>query len=93
MSFFDDAACKGKRTSLWFALPAGNQYQQRSKRRQENDLYAYARSICNACPVEGECLRYALDLARQGETVAGMWGGLDEIERAELVRRERRRSA
>ncbi len=38
------------------------------------------RRLCQSCPVQGECLSHALTC---GETF-GMWGGLNEGERANL---------
>ena len=43
---------------------------------------AAAKKVCGGCPVRGECLTWALDTG-QG---AGVWGGLDELERAGKVR-------
>jgi WhiB family redox-sensing transcriptional regulator len=47
-----------------------------------------AKAVCVACPVSGECLRWALDTCQD----AGVWGGLDEEERR-VIRRRRRREA
>jgi WhiB family transcriptional regulator, redox-sensing transcriptional regulator len=47
--------------------------------------YAYARRICQSCPVRVECLDYAM--AREPASRAsrhGMWGGLTPTERARL---------
>ena len=46
-----------------------------------------AKAVCAACPVRGECLRWALDTCQD----AGVWGGLDEEERR-VIRRQRRRA-
>jgi len=43
------------------------------------------KKICNSCPVQYECLEYALD---NGEAF-GVWGGLSEQERRLLRRRTR----
>ncbi|MFH9725464.1 WhiB family transcriptional regulator [Streptomyces sp. NPDC017254] len=48
-----------------------------------------AKSICRDCPVQVDCLRWAMDDSRQ---VTGVWGGLDEDERRTLKRRLRRRA-
>lgn len=45
---------------------------------------AEAKELCRRCPVQVECLEYALDR----QDVWGVWGGLTTRER-ELVRRER----
>jgi WhiB family redox-sensing transcriptional regulator len=39
-----------------------------------------ARSVCDRCPVTGECLAWALDTGQR----AGVWGGLSEEERNQL---------
>jgi WhiB family redox-sensing transcriptional regulator len=44
-----------------------------------------AKAVCAACPVRRECLRYALRAPEEH----GVWGGLDEPERAEIRRRRR----
>lgn len=45
-----------------------------------------ARRICAACPVQPQCLDYALELeyAPDQNGVQGIWAGLDEAERAEV---------
>lgn len=45
---------------------------------------ARAKSVCAACPVRCECLRYALDAG----PLQGVWGGLTEEERRLLRQRE-----
>jgi len=47
---------------------------------------ANAKAVCHTCPVEAKCLTWALD-TRQG---FGIWGGLDDRERVNLLRREYR---
>lgn len=42
-----------------------------------------AKAICADCPVRRECLRYALKAPEE----FGVWGGLDEVERADIRRR------
>ncbi len=44
---------------------------------------AEAKSVCRRCPVNTDCLAWALD-SRQA---AGVWGGMSEDERRELTRR------
>lgn len=41
-----------------------------------------AKRICNACPVQDECLEWALD----NEERFGIWGGMSERERRRLRR-------
>ena len=40
-----------------------------------------AKAVCNVCSVRGECLSYAIE---HGER-HGVWGGLNESERAALM--------
>jgi WhiB family redox-sensing transcriptional regulator len=42
-----------------------------------------AKRMCQACPVRYECLAEALD----GPVHSGLWGGLSERERRQLLRR------
>ncbi|WP_093803948.1 WhiB family transcriptional regulator [Streptomyces sp. Wb2n-11] len=51
-----------------------------------NDLARNAKKVCGGCPVQLECLQWALD-ARQD---FGVWGGLTERERRQLHRRKPR---
>lgn len=48
---------------------------------EEPGLRNLARSLCESCPVQLSCLRYAL----KWEPV-GMWGGLSAAERKDLLR-------
>jgi hypothetical protein len=47
-----------------------------------------AREICAACPVRDDCLKYAIDADE-----FGIWGGLDQDERRNLRRGQRRKAA
>lgn len=42
-----------------------------------------AKEVCAGCPVQGECLEYALALGIKW----GVWGGTSEYERREIRRR------
>jgi WhiB family transcriptional regulator, redox-sensing transcriptional regulator len=44
-----------------------------------------AKDICRECPVQKECLSYALQMREE----FGVWGGLDRDERRRLLRRNR----
>lgn len=50
---------------------------------------AQAKAICARCPIQRDCLRYALDAG----SIQGVWGGMTEEERRRLARRERRARA
>jgi WhiB family redox-sensing transcriptional regulator len=75
MSWQDRAVCVGIDARLFFG-PDGEQWQEREIRE------AKAKAICASCPVRAQCLDYAL-----GNSIKhGIWGGLNQEERA----RERR---
>lgn len=46
--------------------------------------YADMRELCETCPVQCECLEYAL----RDESLTGLWGGTSDIERR-MIRRLR----
>ncbi|EIV92329.1 WhiB family transcriptional regulator [Frankia sp. QA3] len=74
-SWRSEGACGAGDIDLFFA-PDGIPRRERARRE------AAAKAICGRCPVRRECLRYAL---RTGEQF-GVWGGLNEGERARLGR-------
>jgi WhiB family redox-sensing transcriptional regulator len=41
-----------------------------------------AKAICDRCPVQALCLEYALKIRESH----GIWGGLNELERRQLLR-------
>ena len=53
------------------------------------DEIAFARALCSQCPVRSECLAHSL---RHAEP-ACMWGGVDERERARLLKQQERGGA
>ncbi|MFI1954834.1 WhiB family transcriptional regulator [Streptomyces xinghaiensis] len=71
----DDAACSGKEPAAFFPVGAGGVMES-----------SYAKQFCRRCPVRSACLTHALT-AREDY---GVWGGLDEEERAALLREARR---
>ncbi|WP_433856735.1 WhiB family transcriptional regulator [Streptomyces kronopolitis] len=72
-----DAACAGEKTAVFF--PAGT-----TGTPIEIDVQ-YAKTFCDRCPVRGQCLAHALTFREDH----GVWGGLDENERAEMIRQAR----
>ncbi len=69
------AACRGPESAVFFP-PASNE------RREEREMReAKAKSICAECRVRAECLEYALTIREPH----GIWGGLNEHERRELL--------
>ncbi len=74
----DRAACEGVPLGVFFG-PEG----ERPTARRERERQALA--ICARCPVRDSCLEHALALPE----AYGVWGGVNEAERAERRRRER----
>lgn len=69
------AACRGPESTVFFP-PAS------SERREEREMReAKAKAICAECRVRAECLEYALTIREPH----GIWGGLNEHERRELL--------
>ena len=56
----------------------GHLERREEKQRRE----AAARALCAACPVQVDCLDYALVV----QEPHGIWGGLNELERRRLLR-------
>lgn len=73
-----DAACSGVETDAFFPVGA-----QGVPPKLEAE---YAKSVCVPCPVRSACLAHALTRPEH----FGVWGGMDEEERAELLRMARR---
>lgn len=75
LEWMDDAKCANISTPDIFFPP------------RDKDLYkkvaAEARSYCNACPVQPNCLWYAVSSDEQH----GIWGGRSHRERNALVRK------
>lgn len=65
------------RAELWFPDPGNRRLIERAK------------AICVRCPSAAECLAEALD-KRHAE---GIWGGLDEDERRQILRERSGRAA
>lgn len=68
-------ACRGTESEIFYH-PDG----ERGRARVERDRRA--KEICDRCPVIAECAAHAL---RSGETY-GVWGGMTEAERQEILR-------
>ncbi len=69
-------------TELFFG-PDGERQADRERRE------AMAKNVCADCPVRARCLDHALTAGER----YGVWGGLDENERAAETRRRRRAAA
>lgn len=73
-------ACRRSDPELFFPVsPAG----------PSADQAARAKLICTGCPVQPECLEFALDSGQD----FGVWGGTSESERRKMRRRMMRRRA
>jgi WhiB family transcriptional regulator, redox-sensing transcriptional regulator len=69
------AACRGPQAIVFF--PPSNPERRDEKRFRERN----AKAICETCSVRDDCLSYALTIREQH----GIWGGLSESERRELL--------
>lgn len=69
-----EAACQGLDAARFYSPDA-----ERGARRRERE--AQAKRICAACPVIEKCREHAL----RAKEPYGVWGGLTEHERAELL--------
>jgi WhiB family redox-sensing transcriptional regulator len=71
------AACRGPAARFFFP-------PTRSERKDEKaDREERAKAICAECTVRSECLEYALRIREPH----GIWGGLTEVERRDLLQR------
>jgi WhiB family transcriptional regulator, redox-sensing transcriptional regulator len=71
------AACRGPEAALFFAPTVPEPRPERDSREGR------AKAICATCPVQSECLEYALSIREPH----GIWGGLNELERRLILER------
>jgi WhiB family redox-sensing transcriptional regulator len=71
----DRAACKGPQAAVFFPPSHLERKEERDVRERR------AKAICAICPVRRPCLDYALRIREPH----GIWGGLNEIERKQLI--------
>jgi len=74
--WIEDAKCKGMPPTIFFP--------------KTHTGRPFAIAICNQCPVQVQCLEYALE--RQGtnnSSFPGIWGGTTERQRIMIVKRRR----
>lgn len=69
------AACRGPQAVVFFPP---SQFERKEEKLHRE---AKARSICASCAVTAPCLAYALRIREPH----GIWGGLNEAERRELL--------
>jgi WhiB family transcriptional regulator, redox-sensing transcriptional regulator len=72
-----DAACRGEDSALFFAP---NYFEKRDEKDRRE---AKAKALCLVCPVRDVCLEFALKIRE----AHGIWGGLNEFERRQILRR------
>jgi WhiB family redox-sensing transcriptional regulator len=71
------AACRGPQAAVFFP-PA---HAERREDRQERERAA--KGICASCSVRRSCLDYSVAIREPH----GIWGGLNELERKQLIDR------
>jgi WhiB family redox-sensing transcriptional regulator len=71
----DKAACKGPHAAVFFPPSHLERKDEREARERR------AKEICSICPVQRSCLDYAIEIREPH----GIWGGLNEIERKQLI--------
>ena len=69
------AACRGPHAAVFFPPSQFERKDERVDREQR------AKLICGQCPVRQPCLEYALRIREPH----GIWGGLNEVERRQLL--------
>ncbi len=69
------ALCRGNHSHLFFPPSTFERKDERERRE------ARAKAICRVCPVKGDCLQSAIAIREP----YGIWGGLTESERRDLV--------
>jgi WhiB family transcriptional regulator, redox-sensing transcriptional regulator len=69
------AACHGHDPEIWFPAPKCG-----TPSKESRALEAEAKRICRQCPVQPDCLRWAVTNAEP----YGVYGGLNETERKAL---------
>lgn len=74
------AACVGHDPELW----QPNKTKAGTYSVEERHRFEQARTVCRGCLVKEECLSHAVE-----HQEVGMWGGLTEVEREELRRRNK----
>lgn len=69
--------CRGNHATLFFP-PSTNERKEDRDRRELK-----AKAICGVCGVKDECLEFAIEIREP----FGIWGGLTETERRQVVTR------
>ncbi|MDQ3146170.1 MAG: WhiB family transcriptional regulator [Actinomycetota bacterium] len=69
------AACRGPQSAVFFPPSHFERKDEKSERESR------AKAICAACSVREPCLEYAIKIREPH----GIWGGLSEVERKQLL--------
>lgn len=72
-----DGLCRGNHSHLFFP-PSNVERKDERERREER-----AKAICGLCPVQDPCLEFAIEIREP----YGIWGGMTELERRQVVSR------
>lgn len=79
----DDASCKGTSPDMWFPADRRNRRERHHDDPAVKILTKMAKLICLECPVQRECLAWALAVDERH----GIYGGLTPSERQRLQKR------
>lgn len=71
------ASCRGPHADVFFP-PA--QFERKDEKEERE---VRAKAICAMCPVRQPCLEYSIQIREPH----GIWGGLNEVERKQLIAR------
>ncbi len=71
------AACRGPHAIVFFPPSRPERKEERVARERA------AKEICRPCPVLQDCLEYAVRIREMN----GIWGGLNETERKQIIDR------
>jgi WhiB family transcriptional regulator, redox-sensing transcriptional regulator len=72
------AACRGPQKSVFFPPTHFEKKDERESRERR------AKEICSECSVRMACLQYALQIREPN----GVWGGMSESERKQIMARQ-----
>lgn len=72
------AACRGPQAAVFFPPP------QFERKEEKLDRESRAKAICQDCTVQRDCLDYAIAIKEPH----GIWGGLNEVERKNLLAKQ-----
>jgi WhiB family redox-sensing transcriptional regulator len=71
------ASCRGPQAAVFFP-PSSFERKEEKEARESR-----AKEICATCPVRKPCLEYAIRIKEPH----GIWGGLNEVERKQVLAR------